>query len=142
MSEGPPPAAQANSESPDERAARLSGEPYLIYRDHRDREHVVSLHATWDSAAIGRNPGLDVVLSWDGQVSAIHAELERLGEDWLLVDDGLSRNGSFVNGERLQGRRRLRDGDELRFGETAITYHAPFQVAAETIVHPQPSSES
>ena len=31
----------------------------------------------------------------------------------IIVDDGLSRNGTFVNGERLGGRRRLRDGDAV-----------------------------
>ena len=40
----------------------------------------------------------------------------------MLVDDGLSRNGSFVNGERVVGRRRLRDGDRLAFGETPVLY--------------------
>ena len=39
-------------------------------------------------------------------------------------------NGTFVNGERVTGRRRLRDGDELRFGGTAIVFRAP--VARET----------
>ena len=33
----------------------------------------------------------------------MHAELERVGEEWTLADDGLSRNGSFVNGERVVG---------------------------------------
>ena len=42
-----------------------------------------------------------------------------------LVDDGLSRNGSFVNGERVSGRRRLRDGDMMRFGRTVMLYRAP-----------------
>ena len=75
-----------------------------------------------------------MALSWDDQVSSIHAELTRLGEDWLLIDDGLSRNGSFVNGERLSGRCRLRDGDRLRFGATEVTFHAPFQAGQETEV--------
>ena len=47
----------------------------------------------------------------------MHALLERLHEEWSAVDDGGSRNGSFVNGERVDGRRRLRDGDVLRVGE-------------------------
>ena len=55
----------------------------------------------------------------------MHAELERLGEEWALADDGLSRNGSFVNGERVVGRRRLRDGDVLRFGDTPVLFRAP-----------------
>ena len=37
----------------------------------------------------------------------------------------MSRNGTFVNAERLQGRRRLTDGDQLRIGRTAITFRAP-----------------
>jgi pSer/pThr/pTyr-binding forkhead associated (FHA) protein len=122
------------AESPAELAARRSGDPYLTYADNHERQHVVSLSSTWDRAAIGRSPNVDLVLSWDGQVSTIHAELTRIGDDWLLVDDGLSRNGSFVNGERLSGRRRLRDGDKLRFGSTVITFHAPFQLGQETIV--------
>jgi hypothetical protein len=43
----------------------------------------------------------------------------------MLVDDGLSRNGSFVNGERILGRRRLDDGDVLRIGRTNLVFRAP-----------------
>ena len=42
-----------------------------------------------------------------------------------LTDDGLSRNGSFVNGQRISGRHRLRDGDVLRVGRTQIAYRVP-----------------
>ena len=55
----------------------------------------------------------------------MHAELEPTGGEWTLVDDGLSRNGSYVNGERVTGRRRLRDRDMLRFGRTVVLYRAP-----------------
>ncbi|MDP1850688.1 MAG: LuxR C-terminal-related transcriptional regulator, partial [Solirubrobacteraceae bacterium] len=44
--------------------------------------------------------------------------------------DGLSRNGSYVNGERVNGRRRLRDRDMLRFGRTVVLYRAPGEAAA------------
>ena len=57
---------------------------------------------------------------WDSEVSRLHAQLEPVGRDWIVVDDGLSRNGTFVNGERVNGRRRLRDGDRLVFGETPV----------------------
>ena len=77
---------------------------------------------------IGRSLSADVVLSWDEDVSRIHTELRRMGVEWVLVDEGLSRNGSFVNGERVEGRRLLDDGDELRFGQTLLRYRAPFQV--------------
>jgi pSer/pThr/pTyr-binding forkhead associated (FHA) protein len=64
--------------------------------------------------------GADVALTWDPDVSRVHAELARLADDWTVVDDGLSRNGTFINGERVEGRRRLFDGDILRCGETDL----------------------
>ena len=59
---------------------------------------------------------------WDTEVSRLHAQLEPVGSDWIVVDDGLSRNGTYVNGERVNGRRRLRDGDRIVFGETPVQF--------------------
>ncbi|MCA1699954.1 MAG: FHA domain-containing protein [Actinobacteria bacterium] len=83
---------------------------------------------------MGRSLTADICLSWDEEVSRVHAQLECLGDDWALVDDGLSRNGSFVNGERVPTRRRLANGDELRFGDTVMVYRAPFEVREDTVV--------
>ena len=67
-------------------------------------------------------------------MSGAHAQLERIGgSDWTLTDDGLSRNGSFVNGERVRQRRRLVDGDLLQFGDTAMLFRAPQQQVTATI---------
>ncbi len=44
---------------------------------------------------------------------------------WTIVDDGLSRNGTFVNGQRVIGRVRLHDRDEIRVGVSVLTYCAP-----------------
>jgi hypothetical protein len=55
-------------------------------------------------------------------VSRKHALLEPVGEDWTLVDDNLSKNGSFVNGTQIRGRHRLSDRDRLCFGVTYVTY--------------------
>jgi class 3 adenylate cyclase len=46
-----------------------------------------------------------------------------MGAHWLIGDDGVSRNGTFVNGERLNGRRRLRHGDVIRIGRTALAFN-------------------
>jgi len=54
----------------------------------------------------------------------LHAQVDRVGHDWVLGDDGLSRNGTYVNGERLQARRRLRDGDVILIGSTTMTFRA------------------
>ena len=51
--------------------------------------------ATGDRLTIGRRPSNDVALDWDSEVSRVHAALERIGEDWTVVDDGLSHNGTY-----------------------------------------------
>src|SRR4029079_1832377 len=71
---------------------------------------------------IGRGPACEIALPWDTEVSRVHAILERAGGHWTLVDDGLSRNGSFVNGHRVHGRTRLADGDEIAIGRTRLLY--------------------
>ena len=50
---------------------------------------------------------------------AAHADLERRGEVWTIVDDGRSRNGSFVNGERHPAAAAsLHHGDVIAIGKT------------------------
>jgi hypothetical protein len=97
--------------------------PFLVYRDTTGKQHVVSLKSP-GSMTIGRSSGCDIQLSGDAQVSRVHAQLERVGPDWTVIDDGLSRNGTYVNGERVSGRRRLQDGDTVLIGSTSVTYRA------------------
>ncbi len=59
--------------------------------------------------------------------------LERLAGSWTVVDDDLSRNGTFVNGQRVRGRRRLNDRDILRVGVTELIYRNPLADAGETV---------
>jgi hypothetical protein len=75
-----------------------------------------------------------VRLDFDPEVSRIHAELVSVGGGWTVLDDGLSRNGTFVNGERVVGRRRLADGDALRFGATVVLFRAPGEQSEETAI--------
>ncbi|WP_227999368.1 FHA domain-containing protein [Nocardia australiensis] len=72
---------------------------------------------------IGRSSQADLALRWDAEVSRLHAAIEYLGTQWTIVDDGLSRNGTFVNGERLVGRRRLMAGDRIRVGTSLVSFH-------------------
>ncbi len=51
---------------------------------------------------------------------------------WTIADDGLSRNGTYVNGDRIRGRRRLAERDQLRFGETSVVFRAPAAGARPT----------
>jgi pSer/pThr/pTyr-binding forkhead associated (FHA) protein len=109
------------------------GVPFVVYRDETGKQIIVSLTEDSGRVAIGRSETADLTLDFDEEVSRVHAELERVGGEWALVDDGLSRNGSFVNGERVVGRRRLRDGDALRLGGTVILFRAPLEGEPETV---------
>lgn len=76
------------------------------------------------ASTLGRRPEMDLSTPWDPEVSGLHAELHRLAGEWTLVDDGLSTNGTFLNGQRIAGRVRLRDGDRVRVGRTVLAYRA------------------
>jgi hypothetical protein len=105
--------------------AERAGTPHLIFRDAEGHQVIWPLAPAKQPVTIGRREECDISLEWDAEVSRVHAQLQIVGQEWTVVDDGLSRNGSFVNTERLQGRRRLRDGDELLVGGTAILFRAP-----------------
>jgi len=101
------------------------GFPFLILRDDEGVQRLIVLHRERERLTVGRSEECDVALTWDAEVSRVHAELDRIGPGWAIDDGGLSRNGSFLNGERVAERRRLADGDTLRFGDTAVVYRQP-----------------
>ncbi len=105
--------------------AERAGSPFLVLRDGDGDQRLFVLEPGSARITIGRSTGNDVALEWDTEVSRVHAELECLGDEWTVADDGLSRNGSFLNGQRMSGRQRLRDGDVLRVGRTQIAYRVP-----------------
>ena len=121
--------------TPAELKARLEAErrgtPFLLYFDGAGNQ---VLRELGEQVTVGRGADCGVALGWDREVSRLHAQLEGVGEQWVLVDDGLSRNGSYVNGERVVGRRVLRDGDRLVFGETPVIYRAPATAGASSTI--------
>jgi FHA domain len=62
-----------------------------------------------------------VSLDHDATVSRLHAVLENLGHAWSVRDLG-SRNGTFLNGEKISVERVLRSGDELRVGTSRLIF--------------------
>jgi pSer/pThr/pTyr-binding forkhead associated (FHA) protein len=115
--------------SPAEIAARLQAErdgvPHLLLRDAGNVQIIVPLDPDRPRVTIGRGEGSDVQIHWDRDASRAHAELERIGGVWTISDDGLSRNGTYINGERVGSRQRLRDGDVLRLGQTVVVFRDP-----------------
>lgn len=123
MAEPGAPHSSSPAELQEQLEAERRGDPFLLLRTGGGDQRIVALDR--DRLSVGRREANDVALPWDSEVSRLHAELHRIGGEWVAIDDGLSANGSFVNGERLSGRRRLRDGDILRFGRTSVLFRAP-----------------
>jgi pSer/pThr/pTyr-binding forkhead associated (FHA) protein len=107
------------------RAAERIGDPFLVYRDDAGRQHIFSLAERTQSITLGRREEADISIPWDPEMSRLHAELELRAGEWTVCDDGFSQNGTWVNGLRLVGRRRLADGDLLRVGRTIFQFCAP-----------------
>ncbi len=115
------------------REAEDSGTPFLVLQDDSGVQRIVALADDRAAAVIGRSPDSDVPIEWDDRVSRTHAQLTRVGRRWHVEDDGLSRNGTFVNEQRVHGRRGLQDGDVMRVGHTAILFRAPAAAAGASL---------
>jgi pSer/pThr/pTyr-binding forkhead associated (FHA) protein len=119
---------RAHSATPAELRERIDaerrGRPFLVFRDGAGEQRILALES-YERLSIGRAPANELTLPWDTEVSRLHAELERIGGEWTVSDDGLSRNGTYVNGTRISGRTRLRDGDVARVGRTSIAFRRP-----------------
>jgi hypothetical protein len=102
--------------------ATRAGVPFVFFRDGEQALKIVELG---EQMAIGRAPGSDLEIAWDLRVSGVHAHVEQHGRQWVIEDDGLSRNGTFVGGERLRGQRTLKDGDLIQVGDTIIAFRDP-----------------
>ena len=107
------------------RSAERIGAPFLVYRDDAGRQHIYSLAQHASGITLGRREEADISVPWDPEMSRLHAELVCRAGEWMVSDDGLSQNGTWVNGLRLTGRRRLADGDLLRVGRTVFEFCDP-----------------
>jgi pSer/pThr/pTyr-binding forkhead associated (FHA) protein len=116
---------RTGAEARDLLKAEREGTAFVVYRDGADTQVVSRLDPQRPMLTIGRHEACDISLHWDDKVSATHAVLERLGHQWALADDGISLNGTYLNGDRLTARVRLDDGDVLRTGRTLIEFRQP-----------------
>ena len=92
-----------------------------------------------ERVSIGAGADNDVVISRDPTVSRVHAVFETIGGAGWTVKDLSSRNGTFVNGDRIWGERPLHPGDEIRIGGTRILFRSDQSSAEQwTTVSPEP----
>ncbi len=82
-------------------------------------------------ARIGRVPECEVQLPGDPTVSRVHAVIEQTSEGLVLTDPG-SRNGTYLNGERLTRPRLVNPSDRVRIGPFVIVLQSAEDAYLET----------
>jgi RsiW-degrading membrane proteinase PrsW (M82 family) len=83
---------------------------------------------------IGREPSCQIALDPNlyTVVSRRHVLIRPQGQTWEVVDLG-SANGTFINGQRLQGSKILQSGDRLTLGDNGPTFSIELQSADQAI---------
>ena len=81
-----------------------------------------------ERSTVGKAAENDIAVDDDATASGLHAVLERFAAGWCVTDLG-SSNGTWVNGERIWATRRLRNGDEIRIGQTRLVFCDPLRPA-------------
>jgi DNA-binding NtrC family response regulator len=105
---------------PTDRIAALAAvrrDPVTALRMHGSGRDI-ELPARPGRITVGASPTCDVVID-DPYVSACHCQLERREPDRLLVRDRQSKNGSFINGNRIEVAE-LRPGAILTLGGVGL----------------------
>jgi hypothetical protein len=97
-----------------------TGERFVL-RVKRPSGHEEVLGLQADAVTIGRAHSNTLVLD-DAPVSRSHARIDCGDARYVLSDCG-SKNGTFVNGKRIQGHV-LAAGDEILIGETRMVFEA------------------
>lgn len=102
------------------RAGR-SGALTVVFVEPRSRRG--DAHVLSNVLTVGRDPDNDIDMPGDTFMSGHHARLEVRPEGCWLVDLD-STNGTFVNGQRVNGDRSIRRGDRVQVGSTVLEVHA------------------
>lgn len=95
----------------------------LTYRDVRG---VLCEVAVEGRVSIGRHPNQTIQLL-DRVVSKAHAVIVKNPMGQHVLQDGGSRNGTYINGELITGECGLKDGDKITIGSTDLFFHREAQ---------------
>lgn len=82
----------------------------------------------WETS-IGKSKSNDIVLPFPS-VSRFHAVLAKKQKEWVITDT-FSKNGILVNGEKIDGRQVLDDGDIIQIGTVPLKFQCAEAVSAE-----------
>ena len=115
----PPPLAPPVESAGPTRSGTNSGEAALVATLTADDGTMHPLLE--ETSTIGRTPANNIALR-DVSVSAHHARVVRSAEGFTIEDVG-SRNGTFINSEKLSEKRLLADGDLVRLGKIILTFN-------------------
>ena len=97
--------------------------PKLIMMAHPGKTRQVSLRA--HETKIGRASTNDIVIDVN-HVSRVHASI-MVGPAFVTLKDLGSRNGTFVNGVKVEAEQVLANGDSIRIGECEMRFLADDQ---------------
>lgn len=91
---------------------------------------------------IGRHPECEIVVD-AGAISRQHAVVTKMGADFFL-EDLKSRNGTYLNGELLHGRRKLQENDRVKICDLLFAFHtgAPGPMVPTTVRRDDDSSRA
>ena len=82
---------------------------------------------------VGRSSENEISYPDDPVMSRRHLVIERVDDDWW-IEDLKSKNGSQLNGDRLTGRCRLREGDRITVGRLTLVFDNTHQMGDQTVV--------
>jgi hypothetical protein len=85
--------------------------------------------------SIGRASSNSIVIS-DGSVSTNHARILKTAEGFV-IEDLKSRNGTFVNGEKVTEKRLLVDSDLIRLGKVIMTFNVARDAITGDVTTPE-----
>ncbi|WP_016996247.1 DUF3662 and FHA domain-containing protein [Kocuria atrinae] len=118
----PPPAPRQEP-----RPAPFDAAPSPAHEPHQAVEYVPVIEVSGErfslnapAVSVGRSTEADITVE-DTGVSRKHLEIRRQGQHYVAVDLG-STNGSYVDGERVQGRAELVNGSVITMGRTRLVF--------------------
>lgn len=91
--------------------------------------------------SIGRASDNKVSLADDSNISRYHAEIERRGEEFWLIELG-SRNGTTLNGDPVTSEQLLKDGDAIVLGGSSEVFFEIEKARAEEKPENAPAAPS